>query len=89
MKRRTFRITNSLGLHARPATLLAGVASRYRSTIMLELAGQRASAHSVLELLMLQAQSGAELTVTAIGADAEAALAAIEDLIEDGFGEHA
>lgn len=89
MKRRTFRITNRLGLHARPATLLAGVAARYRSTIMLELAGQRASAHSVLELLMLQAPSGAELTVSVTGSDAEAALAAIEELIRDGFGEHA
>lgn len=82
-----FRIVNPLGLHARAATHLAQVASGFDAEIFVEKDGQRARPSSIIELLILCGQPGSELSVTARGADAEAALDAIGALIDAGFGE--
>ena len=85
--RRTFRIVNQLGLHARAATALSKVASRYSADIAVEKDGQRARATSVIELLLLCGQIGSDITVVAEGTDAEQALCEIGALIDDRFGE--
>ena len=85
--RRTFKIVNRLGLHARPASQVVKVASNYRAKLFLEKGGQRARATSILELLLLCGQSGTELTLVATGADAEHVVNAVGQLIGDRFGE--
>ena len=85
--RRTFRIINQLGLHARAATALSKVAGQYAAEIQIEKDGQRARATSVIELLLLCGQIGSDITVVADGSDAEQAVHAIGALIEDRFGE--
>lgn len=85
--RRTFRIVNQLGLHARAASVLSKLASTFRAEIIIEKDGQKARSTSVIELLLLCGQPGAELTVAAEGEDAEQAVAAIGELIADRFGE--
>jgi phosphotransferase system HPr (HPr) family protein len=85
--RRTFRIVNQLGLHARAASVLSKLASGFRSEIQIEKDGQKARSTSVIELLLLCGQPGADVTVVATGEDAEQAVAAIGDLIRDRFGE--
>ena len=85
--RRTFRIVNQLGLHARAASVLSKLASTFRSEILIEKDGQRARSTSVIELLLLCGQPGADITVTATGEDAEQAVTAIGVLIAERFGE--
>jgi len=85
--RRTFRIVNRLGLHARPASALVKVASGFKADLFVEKGGQRARARSIIELLLLCGQPGAELTLVATGADAELAVSAVGKLIGERFGE--
>ena len=85
--RRTFRIINQLGLHARAASALSKLASAFASEILIEKDGQTARSTSVIELLLLCGQPGSEITVVALGEDAPQAVQAIGALIADRFGE--
>ena len=86
---RTFEIVNERGLHARAATKLVQLASRFSSDVILEHDGQTANAKSVMGVLLLCGGMGARLTVRATGEDAEALVTAIGDLIAGRFGEEA
>ena len=87
MPSRKVTISNRLGLHARPAMLLAERASTFASTIGIARAdgGDPVDGKSIMQLLMLAGTSGTVLGVTAEGDDAAAALASIAELIERGF----
>ena len=80
-------ITNKMGLHARPSTQIATTASRFVADIHITKDGMAVDAKSVLELLMLAAECGSELTVEADGSDAKEAVKAIVALVRDRFGE--
>lgn len=84
---RTLLIINKLGLHARAAAKLVSTASAFSSQITLDKAGQTADAKSIMAVMMLAASKGTELTLHAEGADAEAALDALEQLINNRFDE--
>jgi phosphocarrier protein HPr len=64
-------------LHARPAGALAVAAARFTSAISVAIDGKAADAKSVLGVMGLGATSGQHVTVTAIGPDAEVAVAVI------------
>lgn len=83
----TFEIVNALGLHARAATKLVQLASRFRAEVELEKDGQRANAKSVMGVLLLCGAKGSRVTVHADGGDARDAVDAIGRLIADRFGE--
>ena len=80
-------LTNKMGLHARPSTQIATTASRFDADVHIGKDGVDVDAKSVLELLMLAAECGSELTISATGADAKQAVAAIVELVEGRFGE--
>jgi len=82
-------IVNKLGLHARAAAKLTQVASGFKSEVWLSRNGRRVNAKSIMGVMMLAAGKGALVNVEAVGADAEAALSAIRQLIADKFGESA
>lgn len=83
----TVVLTNRMGLHARPSTQIATTASRFASDVTIAKDDMSVDAKSVLELLMLAAECGSELTIRAEGSDAAAAVAAIAKLVETRFGE--
>ncbi|HYO64282.1 MAG TPA: HPr family phosphocarrier protein [Pyrinomonadaceae bacterium] len=89
MVERQVVVINRLGLHARAAARLVRTASAFRSSVRLERADSSASADakSILSVLMLAAARGTNLRASAEGADEEAALAAVCELITSGFGE--
>ena len=89
MIQREVLIQNRLGLHARAAAKLAGIASSFRSDIRLARVGKNEfiNGKSVLGILMMAAGAGTYLRVTADGTDESAALAAIAKLVDDRFGE--
>lgn len=83
----TVEVPNRLGLHARAAARLVDLANRYESHIEVSKDGQVADAKSIMGVLLLCGQRGAKLTIRTIGTDAELALVALCDLVNDGFGE--
>ena len=63
MTRRETRIVNRLGLHARAAAQLVRMANEYNSDISLIKSNQQANAKTIMEVLMLGAAQGEDLTV--------------------------
>lgn len=89
MLKRPLPIVNALGLHARAAAKLVSLAATFkcRITIVREDTGVEANAKSILSVLHLAAPLGTEITVIADGVDEAEAVAAIEELFRNGFGE--
>ena len=80
-------LTNEVGLHARPAALLARSVAELDARVTVRLGDQRADAASVLALLGLTARQGDRLVVTAQGRQASEAIARIRHLAEKNFDE--
>lgn len=80
-------ITNKVGLHARPASMLVQTAARFRSKIQAQLGEKTTNAKSLLGILTLGATSGATILVRAEGEDAEQAILALTDLVQRNFDE--
>jgi phosphocarrier protein len=85
--RRTVKVVNSRGLHARAAAKLVGVAERFSACVNVSRHGQTVPACSIMGLMMLGAGQGSEVVVEAEGWDAKEALEAVAGLIEAGFHE--
>lgn len=80
---RSLVLTNKLGLHARPAAVVARKASEFEAAVTIN----GVDAASVLALMALGLVGGAEIELTASGPQAEAAIEAVAAEIESGFGE--
>ena len=87
MIERQVTVVNSLGLHARPAAQLVRLASTFASDVELVKDGVPVNSKSIMGVMMLAAECGSVLVVRTDGADAEAAAAAMAELISSGFGE--
>jgi phosphocarrier protein FPr len=81
---RTARITNPSGLHARPAAQVVARLQPLDAVVAMEVNGRRADARSITSTLGLGASVGDELTITANGPDAEAALDAVLAIVTSG-----
>ncbi|HBQ61487.1 MAG TPA: HPr family phosphocarrier protein [Balneolaceae bacterium] len=86
MIKKKVTIKNSAGLHARPSAQLVKLASKYKSDFFIHSYGYRVNGKSILGVMTLAAEHGAELELEVDGSDEEEALTAIEKLIEDKFG---
>ena len=84
---RLVRVTNKRGLHARAAARFVTMAERFGSSVDVARDGQVVSARSIMGLMMLGADPGAEIELRAEGWDAKEALDALADLVESGFNE--
>ena len=80
-------IVNKRGLHARASAKLTQLANGFKSDVWLSRNGRRVNAKSIMGVMMLAAGKGASIMVEAEGADADAALAAMRELIAGKFGE--
>ena len=80
-------IVNKLGLHARASAKLTQTAGQFSAEVWLSRSGRRVNAQSIMGVMMLAAGKGAKVVIEAEGADADAALAAVVQLIADKFGE--
>ena len=84
---RRVRIVNQRGLHARPAAKFAKLASSFDADVRVAAKGQAVSGASIMGLMMLAAAPGTELDITATGAEAAAAVAALAEFVDQGFNE--
>jgi phosphocarrier protein HPr len=83
----TVVIQNRLGLHARACSVFVKEASKYASHIILSRDGLEVNGKSILGVMMLAAERGAELQLKADGSDEQQALAALVKVVNDKFGE--
>lgn len=87
MTLRKITIINKLGLHARAAAKLVGLATQFKSDIRLAKGTTEVNGKSILGVMMLAAAINTHLEIIADGPDELAALDALEDLINRRFGE--
>ncbi len=80
-------IVNSDGLHARPAAALVKLSSKYDSDFFIHMYGYRINGKSILGVMTLAAEQGAELELEVEGSDEKEAMEAIKGLIQNGFKE--
>lgn len=85
---KTFKITSSVGLHARPSTVLVAGVTPFASDIQLEYKGKTVNLKSILGVMSLGVPTGEVVTIKAEGSDAEAAIAKVSELmISEGLGQ--
>lgn len=84
---RTFTITNKLGLHARAAAKLVQLMSRFESECYITKDDNTVNGKSIMGVLTLAAAMGTEIHVRVEGPDEEAAMQAVEELIQNKFDE--
>ena len=87
MIKKTTTIVNKLGLHARPSAMLVTTATNYQSEVFFTKEGLRVNGKSIMGVMMLAAEQGAEIIVEVDGADEEAAMEDILKVIASGFNE--
>jgi phosphocarrier protein HPr len=87
MAQLTVELINRLGLHARAAAKFVHTTSRFSAQVLVRHNDEEVNGKSILGLLLLAAPWGSRLTITASGDDEEPALAAIQALVQDRFGE--
>ena len=86
---RDIRIPLAHGLHARPAARVAQAASGFDAEVSISAAARSANARSPVALMALGLRLGDHATISASGAQAQAAVDALAELIESGMGEAA
>ena len=80
-------VPNRLGLHARPAARFVSTASQFESEVQLRAGDKTANAKSINQVATLGVRQNDTLVITALGVDAAEALAAIQALADDNFGD--
>ena len=87
MPEKKVTLVNKKGLHARAATRVVQVSQQYQAQLELCLGERSANTRNIMQLLMLAAPCGTQLDLKAEGEDAEAALQALDELIQARFDE--
>lgn len=84
---RQLMIVNKRGLHARASAKFVQLVSGFDAAVEVEKDGVTVGGTSIMGLMMLAASPGCAISITASGTDAEAVVAALEELVADRFGE--
>ena len=84
---RTVEIVNKRGLHARASAKFVKLASGFDAEVRVSKDGQTVDARSIMGLMMLAAGPGCCIDIEAEGAEAEAAVAALQELVAGKFEE--
>jgi phosphocarrier protein HPr len=83
--RRNVKVMNPLGLHARPASIFVKIANKFESEITVTKEDQTVNGKSIMGLLMLAAEQGSVVELSAEGRDAESALMELEKYLTQGI----
>lgn len=84
---REIPITNKRGLHARASAKFVQTVERFNADVTVTRNGETVGGTSIMGLMMLSAGPGTSIQVSVKGAEAEAALEAITELVVNKFGE--
>ena len=80
-------VVNRLGMHARAAAKFVHLATRFEARVKVARDGREMDGKSIMGILLLAAARGSTITISADGADEQAAVAALAGLVQSGFGE--
>ena len=83
MKKFDYEVTNALGIHARPAAMLAQVCTNHKVTVEIECNGEIASGNNVLQILDLHASIGSCLHFSVDGLEEDACINEIEKVLKE------
>jgi phosphocarrier protein len=81
------QIVNKLGLHARASAKLSQLAAEFPCEILLSRNGRQINAKSIMGVMMLAAGIGSSVTLETVGEQADEAMQALTELINNRFGE--
>ena len=87
MTTRSVTVVNALGLHARAAARFVHLAARFTAQVRVARDAKVMDGKSIMGILLLAAARGTTLTISADGADEQAAVDALAELVLTGFGE--
>jgi phosphocarrier protein HPr len=87
MVARTVTVTNRLGMHARAAARFVHMAASFQATVKVARENRVMDGKSIMGILLLAAARGSVITISADGPDEGAAVDALCQLVESGFGE--
>jgi phosphocarrier protein len=87
MKSVTVTVVNAAGIHTRPAALLVQTVSKFKSDFHINMYGYKINGKSILGVMTLAAEQGAEMELEFDGPDEDEAAAAVIALFEAGFNE--
>ena len=87
MVQQEITIANSLGIHARPASMVVQTAGGFKSSVVIEKDGMKADAKSIMSVMMLAAAFESTVIVSATGPDEQEALDAMVKLFASKFNE--
>lgn len=87
MVQREVTIRNRAGLHTRPAAAIVKTAAKYKSDFWIEKDEMEINGKSIIGVMTFAAEQGSSLILRFTGADEAAALEAMIQLFESGFGE--
>ena len=80
-------VVNQLGMHARAAAKFVHLATRFEARVKVARDAREMDGKSIMGILLLAAARGTTITISADGADEQAAVNALADLVATGFGE--
>lgn len=83
MEKKEFHVVAETGIHARPATLLVQTASKFSSDLNLEYKGKAVNLKSIMGVMSLGVGQGADVVITAEGADEVEAIAAVAETMKN------
>ncbi len=85
MKTFEYTVKDKVGIHARPAGMLAKEAKNYKSEIVIEKDGRRVNAQRLMQVMGMGVKCGDRITVTVSGEDEDEAAAALEKFFCDNL----
>jgi len=85
---RVIKVTNKMGIHARPAAMIVRIANKYNNTnVWIEMDGEEVNGKSIMGLMMLAAAQGSQLKFVAEGPQADRVLDELVNLFKRKFEE--
>ena len=79
--KRKVKVKNKQGLHARPAAIFVQIANKFDSDIVVQKDSEKVNGKSIMGIMMLAAEYGSAVYITASGEDAHEAMDALEALL--------
>jgi phosphocarrier protein len=87
MPTRDLVIVNEKGMHARAAAVFTRLAAKFKAGVFVSRDGMEVNGKSIMGVMMLAAYEGCTIRIRADGDDADQALDALQELVENKFGE--
>lgn len=85
MKSFTYTVKDELGIHARPAGMIVTEAKKFTSTITIDAGAKKAVATKLIAIMSMGVKTGQTVTVTAEGADEDAAIDCMQKFFEENL----